>query len=208
MKIQKSNIVQLGNAIVARIITVKTINLIVILRVVPVACYVYHFNMQSLLTFEKNFKYKEIFPWLPILILKLERQPFHPNLNIECSFSGLDLTRDQLDFKDNKTFFQLEDCAFAVAVKNSKFAISVMFTTDLKFAADCLLNCFNKEFKSNSLELSNDVKRKYEIENPIDWSQDGCCICTFPLEINTTSYDGDAKAMSHVGFIISKEHKF
>ena len=83
-----------------------------------------------------------------------------------------------------------------------------MFTTDLKFAADCLLNCFNKEFKSNSLELSNDVKRKYEIENPIDWSQDGCCICTFPLEINTTSYDGDEKAMSHVGFIISKEHKF
>lgn len=126
---------------------------IAILRIVPVACYVYHFNMQSLLTFEENFKYKEIFPWLLILILKLQCQPLNPNLNIECSFSRLDLTRDQLDFKDNKTFFQLEDCVFAVAVKNSKFAISVMFTTDLKFAADCLLNWFNKEFKSNSLEL-------------------------------------------------------
>ena len=52
----------------------------------------------------------------------------------------------------------------------------------------------------NNLELSNDVKRKHEIEHLIDWSRNRCCICTFPLEINRTSYDED--------FITFKEHKF
>ena len=56
--------------------------------------------------------------------------------------------------------------------------------------------------------MSTDVKRKYEIEHPIDWSQDRCCICTFPLEINPTSYNADEKTMSYVDFIIFKEHGF
>ena len=55
----------------------------------------------------------------------------------------------------------LRDCTLTVAAKNSKIAISEMFTTELKFAADCfLLKWFNKIIKSNNLELSNDVKRK------------------------------------------------
>ena len=33
------------------------------------------------------------------------------------------------------------------------------------------------------LELSNDVKRKYEIENSIDWIEGRCCICKFPLKL-------------------------
>ena len=61
-----------------------------------------------------------------------------------------------------------------------------MFSTELKFAANYLLKWFNKKFKLNNLELSNDVKRKYEIEHLIDWSRDRCCICTFSLEINHT----------------------
>ena len=71
-----------------------------------------------------------------------------------------------------------------------------MFTTELKFAADCLLKWFNRKFRSNNSELSNDVKRKYEMEHLIDWSQDRCCICTSPLEINPTSYDANEKTLS------------
>ena len=96
----------------------------------------------------------------------------------------------------------------AVTSKNSKIAISEMFTTELKFAADCLLRWFNKKFKSNNLELSNNVKRKYEIEDRIDWSQNRCCICTFPLEINPTLCDADLETISYADFIIFKEHKF
>ena len=83
-----------------------------------------------------------------------------------------------------------------------------MFTTELKFAADWLLKWFNKKFKSNNLELSNDVKKKYEIEHPIDWSQDRYCLCTFRLEINPTTYEADEKTISYSDFIYFKEHKF
>ena len=52
------------------------------------------------------------------------------------------LTRKQFDFKDNNTLLHKRDCALAVAAKNSKIAISEIFTTELKFAVDCLLECF------------------------------------------------------------------
>ena len=36
-----------------------------------------------------------------------------------------------------------------------------MFTTELKFAGDCLLKWFNKKiYKSKKLELSNEKKKK------------------------------------------------
>ena len=146
---------------------------------------------------------------------------FHPDLHIdrviiECCFGHslkrlADLSylmRKQLKFKDKKTMLQLKDCALAVHARNSKIAISEMFTTELKFAADCLLKWFNAKFKSKSLELSNSAKRKYESENPINWSRDRCCVCTFPLEIKATKFDTDKEAMSYVNFIIFKEHKF
>ena len=47
-----------------------------------------------------------------------------------------------------------------------------------------------------------------QIEHPIDWSQDRCCICTFPLEINPMLFDADEKTMSYADFIVFKEHKF
>ena len=68
---------------------------------------------------------------------------FHSNLDIDCmiidrsfghsrkKLTNLNyLTREQLDFKDNKMLLQLRDCALTVAAKNSKIAISEMFTTE------------------------------------------------------------------------------
>ena len=83
-----------------------------------------------------------------------------------------------------------------------------MFTTELKFAAYCLLKWFNAKFKFNNFELNNSTKRKYEIENPIDGSCNRCCICPFLLEINATKFDADNETMSYVDFIIFKEHTF
>ena len=57
-----------------------------------------------------------------------------------------------------------------------------MFSTALKFASECLRKWFNVKCKNENLQLSNDVKRKYEIEHPINWEIDRCCICAFPLE--------------------------
>ena len=98
------------------------------------------------------------------------------------------LTRKQLKFEDEKMMLQLKDYALAVYARKSNIAVSEMFTTELKFTADSLLKWFNVTFKSNNLELSNGTKRKYKIEDSIDWLCDHCCICTFPLEFITTNF--------------------
>ena len=58
------------------------------------------------------------------------------------------------------------------------------------------------------MQLSNKVKRNYEIKNPINWETNCCCICTFPLEINPTTSDATKEKMSYSDFVIAKEHKF
>ena len=73
------------------------------------------------------------------------------------------LTRKQHKFKDKKSMMQLKDCAPAVHARNSKIAISEMFTTESNITADFLLKCFNVKFKSTNLEWSNSAKRKHEI---------------------------------------------
>ena len=45
-------------------------------------------------------------------------------------------------------------------LEKSKLAIAEMFTTELKFAGDCLLKWFNKKYKSKNLELRNEKKKK------------------------------------------------
>ena len=115
---------------------------------------------------------------------------------------------DQLQYKDNKTLLQLRDCALNVVRKKNKVVVAEMFSTEIKFAGDCLVKWFNKKFKFKNLELSNDVKRKYDVENPVDWQTECYCIYKFPLKINPTSFDATIKNMSYTDFIICKEHKF
>ena len=83
-----------------------------------------------------------------------------------------------------------------------------MFTTELKFTAEYLLKRFNKNLKLNNLKLSNNVKKKYEIEHSIHWSQDRCCLCTFPLEINPTTYEADEKTNHTLTLSFSKSINF
>ena len=118
------------------------------------------------------------------------------------------LTEEHLKFKNLTMLKQLRDCALSVAAKNKKIAISEMFTTELKFAGDCLMRWFNAKFKSQNVVLSNDTKMRYETENPIDWRSARCFICTFPIEINPTMSDATKDSMSYSDFDIHKEHKF
>ena len=134
---------------------------------------------------------------------------FHPELNInrviiERSFGHSEhsltsfnyLTIDQLQYKDNKTLLQLKDCALNVVGKKNKSAVAEMFSTETKFVGDYLIKWFNKKFRFKNLELSNNVKRKYEVGNPIDWQKGRCCICKFPLKINITNFDATVNNMS------------
>ena len=157
--------------------------------------YVYNFNIQSLLTFEENLKFKRDIPISAYIDFeatapaddRLDQETkkmnavlyviifdFHPDLDmkpiiIERSFghsieklTTIDyLTAEQLKYKDTTTLKQLRDCAISVANKNNKIAISEMFSTELKFASDCLINWFNSKYKNENLQLSNDKKINY-----------------------------------------------
>ena len=145
---------------------------------------------------------------------------FHPKLKmkriiVERSFghsleklTTIDyLTTEQLKFKDVITLQQLRDCALSVASKKKRNAVAEMFSTELKFASDCLLNWFYSKNKKN--ELSIHEKRDYETKNPIDWESGKCQICTFPLHVNPSdNITTDNNKMSYGDFIIQKEHKF
>ena len=71
------------------------------------------------------------------------------------------LTAKQLKYKDTTTLKQLRDCAISVANKKkiNKIAISEMFSTELKFASDCLINWFNSKYKNENLQLSNEITK-------------------------------------------------
>ena len=86
---------------------------------------------------------------------------FYPELDIdrvitersfgrsEHSLTSLNfLTMDELQYKDNKTLLQLKNCVLNVAKKKNKLAVAEMFSTEIKFAGDCLIKWFNKKFKS------------------------------------------------------------
>ena len=118
------------------------------------------------------------------------------------------LTNEQLKFKNLTMLKQLRDCALSVAAKRRKIAISEMFTIELKLVGDCLMRWFSVKFKSQNIVLSNDIKKKYKIENPINWQTESCCVCTFPIKINPTMSDATNGNMSYSDFVIHKEHKF
>ena len=127
---------------------------------------------------------------------------FGHSLSQLCSLDYL--SNEQLKYKDLTTLKQLRNCALLVSSKSKKITISEMFTTELKFAGNCLIKWFNAKSKSQNLVLSNNIKIKYQNENPIDWQSERCCVCTFPTEINPTTPDATKDSDS----IIPKEHKF
>ena len=143
---------------------------------------------------------------------------FHPELQlnriiIERSFEHLQARLCSLDYLTNEQFKNLTMlkrtyCALSVATGKRNIAISEMFAISLKFAGDCLMKWFKAKFKSQNIVLSNDAKKKYEIENPINWQTERCCLCTFPIEINPTVPEVTKDNMSYSDFVIRKEHKF
>ena len=82
------------------------------------------------------------------------------------------LPLEQITFIKKSTL--LKDYAIAVGQlkkkkKKKKIAISTLFSTEFKFASDCLLKWFGAKHKTAYLELSNEIKTQYEIANPTDW---------------------------------------
>ena len=106
-----------------------------------------------------------------------------------------------MEFKNPKTLLQLRDAAIAVANRRDKLEISKMLNIELKFSADAVLKWFNLKIKSGNLEIDPRVKRKYKINNPINWEKDKCCVCNFPLHINPKGLKYEDSEMPYTVFI-------
>ena len=142
---------------------------------------------------------------------------FHPNLNlpriiIERSFghsleriSQIDyLTSEQLKYKDIITLKQLRDSALTVHKKTNPLAVSEMFSIEIRLATNCLLPWFHSKYRNEEVDIK--LKMQYQNENPIDWENGRCVLCTFPLEANLTNHQN--KHMSYGDFVVRKEHMF
>ena len=144
---------------------------------------------------------------------------FHPDLNlpriiIERSFGHslqklcqIDyLTSEQLKYKDIITLKQLRDSALAVHKKTDALAVAEMFSIEIRFATNCLLAWFHNKYKNKEIDLT--VKIQYQNENPIDWENGRCVLCSFPLEANLTNAQNNNDTMSYGDFVARKEHMF
>ena len=142
---------------------------------------------------------------------------FHPNLNLPRiiikrslghsleRLSQIDyLTSEQLKYKDIITLKQLRDSALVVHKKNNPLVVSEMFSIEIRFATNCVLSWFHDKYRN--LEVDIELKMQYQKENPIDWENGQCVLCTFPLEANPTNHQN--KNMSYGDFVIKKEHMF
>ena len=104
---------------------------------------------------------------------------FHPHLKLDfviierrfCRYleklTSLNyLTRKQLSFFDKTTLLKLQDCALAVSVRRGKIAISAMFSIDLKFASDCLIQWFYKKYTFFCFFYKKNFYKKMSLKNP------------------------------------------
>ena len=83
-----------------------------------------------------------------------------------------------------------------------------MFSTKMKLVGDCIIRWFDKNIKSQYLEINLQKKYQYEKNNPIYWENGKCVICKFLLEIIAKIIKATNKNMSYLPFIIRKEQKF
>ena len=93
-----------------------------------------------------------------------------------------------MGYISQKILLQFEDAAFSVANKKDKLIISTVFNIELKSTADTPLKWFNIKLKFKNLTIDPKMKIKYQIQNPVDWEKDKCCICNFPLHINQKGF--------------------
>ena len=142
---------------------------------------------------------------------------FHPDINILriCIDRSYDQSPDRLTslshfeavkysfFSDkelyNKVILkQLEDAAFSVQNREKNTALPEIFSVEWKFTIDCLKNWFDKEHKSNNLELKVEDKNEFIEKN----QKNPASLCCFDFSLDARQSNGWS---DHV---FKAEHRF
>ena len=84
-----------------------------------------------------------------------------------------------------------------------------MFSTELKFTIDVLVEWLNDVFKSRFNKLDELKIQKFMRESPTDWSNQKCIICDLKLAISLREEQQKTeKLTTWYNFTIQKEHLF
>ena len=151
--------------------------------------------------------YSLIFAWHPELCLPRQMVVRGYNHSLEQLSDMSYLTSEQLAMRSQITASQLQDCILNVHSKKGKNAISEMFNTELKFACDVLMCCFNEKFRKTRANLTNADSTQYRRRNPIT-SDTKCAICDFGIEVEPKGLKYKENNMSYLDFLIKKEYSF
>ena len=151
--------------------------------------------------------YSLIFAWHPELCLPRQMVVRGYNHSLEQLSDMSYLTSEQLAMRNQITASQLQDCILNVHSKKGKNAISEMFNTELKFACDVLMCCFNEKFRKTRANLTNADSTQYRRRNPIT-SDTKCAICDFGIEVEPKGLKYKENNMSYLDFLIKKEYSF
>ena len=146
---------------------------------------------------------------------------FHPDLKIDKiiiqrsyahaieQLTSLDyFSQDQIKFINKELVRQLKDIAFDVSKRKCKKTMGQMLCVECGLVKKTLLEWFNRKFESQYLKISPFDEFRYERNFPIDWQNDKCVICKFPLKVEPTNYQTPDDEMTFGNFIIRYEHKF
>ena len=102
----------------------------------------------------------------------------------------------------------LRDVAFEVTKRKCKNILGQMFSIECALVKKTLLNWFNMKFKKQFEKLNPFKKMRFESQNPINWKENKCVICKFPLKLKLTNYLTPDNEMTFCDFMIRFEHKF
>ena len=78
----------------------------------------------------------------------------------------------------------MKDSATNVLSKTKSTLLLEMFSTELKFTIDVLVEWLNDVFKSRFNKLDELKIQKFMRESPTDWSNQKCIICDLKLAIS------------------------
>ena len=99
------------------------------------------------------------------------------------------LTEEQMGFVDVIVVKQLKDAAEHVSQRKCKKSLAQMFSIELYLIKHTLMSWFSRKIKSQHLQIDILRKNKYEKKNPINWMEDKCCLCKFPLKVDSTNHN-------------------
>ena len=83
-----------------------------------------------------------------------------------------------------------------------------MLSIEMYLIKETLLNWFTKKIKSTHLSIPLIQKINYGQRNPINWTNNKCCICNFKLDIMPPNFETSTTEMTYGNFFIRLEHKF